>query len=102
MPIRRNLDPRRFKEEIDECYLTDYKELLRIKFDEEKFCPHIGFFKLKDHLEATLYQVLPQVLFFTFQRFKESMIPTLQLLENLVTKVDNLMRMPHLVRHIKN
>jgi hypothetical protein len=39
MPIRRNLEPLRFKEEIDEWhYLADYyKELLRIRFDEEKY-----------------------------------------------------------------
>jgi hypothetical protein len=44
MPIRRNLDPRRFKEEIDECYLGDYKELLRIRFDEERSGSYLYFF----------------------------------------------------------
>lgn len=57
MPIRRNLDPRRYKEEIDECYLADFKELLRIRFDEDKFASKIGFFKLKEHLESLLFQV---------------------------------------------
>eukprot|EP01126_Amoeba_proteus_P033607 TRINITY_DN3306_c0_g1_i14.p1 TRINITY_DN3306_c0_g1~~TRINITY_DN3306_c0_g1_i14.p1 ORF type:complete len:344 (+),score=64.79 TRINITY_DN3306_c0_g1_i14:981-2012(+) len=72
MPIRRNLEPRRFREEMDECYLQDYQELLRVHFDEEKFYNNVGFFKLKEHLESVLHS-----------KYKEGVQPTLQVLENL-------------------
>eukprot|EP01126_Amoeba_proteus_P059029 TRINITY_DN7681_c0_g1_i3.p1 TRINITY_DN7681_c0_g1~~TRINITY_DN7681_c0_g1_i3.p1 ORF type:complete len:528 (-),score=130.82 TRINITY_DN7681_c0_g1_i3:1432-3015(-) len=72
MPLRRNLDPKRFAEEIDECYLQDFQDLLRINFNEEKYYANIGFFKLKEHLESVMYA-----------KYKESVLPTLRMLDTL-------------------
>lgn len=36
LPLKRNLDSRHFKTEINECYLRDYQELLTCRFNEEK------------------------------------------------------------------
>jgi len=37
MPVRRNLEPRHFKEAMLEAYLSDYRMLLEVKFDEARY-----------------------------------------------------------------
>jgi GTPase SAR1 family protein len=73
MPVRRNLDPQRFSDQIKEAYLADYRQLLGVRFDDKKYGTNIGFFKLKAYLERLLHQ-----------KYSESIAPTLQVLENLV------------------
>ncbi len=37
LPVRRNLDSDRFREEIKQCYLEDYRRLLETRFDESQY-----------------------------------------------------------------
>eukprot|EP01127_Copromyxa_protea_P016077 TRINITY_DN4719_c0_g1_i5.p1 TRINITY_DN4719_c0_g1~~TRINITY_DN4719_c0_g1_i5.p1 ORF type:complete len:420 (-),score=58.56 TRINITY_DN4719_c0_g1_i5:1350-2609(-) len=76
MPLRRNLDPQRFRDEIDECYFRDYQELLWARFNEPQFINNLGFPKLKEHLELLLQR-----------KYEESVNPTFHTLEQMCSSV---------------
>lgn len=73
MPVRRNLDPQRFKDQMKESYLNDMRNLLMTDFDEKIFADQIGMFNLKGHLEKLLQE-----------RYIASLSPTLRMLESMV------------------
>lgn len=37
MPVKRNLTPQHFADAMKECYLADYRHLLHVHFDEERY-----------------------------------------------------------------
>jgi GTPase SAR1 family protein len=78
MPVRRNLDPRHFADAMKECYLTDYRQLLNVRFDEKRFGSQIGIFNLKIYLEKLLQK-----------KYIESIVPTFQILDNLCISTQN-------------
>lgn len=73
MPVRRNLDPQRFKYQMKESFLDDYRNLLLVGFDEEKYGKQIGIFNLKLHLEKLLQE-----------KYLASVSPTLNLLDSMI------------------
>lgn len=73
MPIRRNLsNPQWFKDQLKDCYLKDYEVLSTSRFDEPRFQPQLGFFRLKKYLESLLHK-----------KYVENARSTLGILENL-------------------
>eukprot|EP01105_Mastigella_eilhardi_P002304 TRINITY_DN1282_c0_g1_i1.p1 TRINITY_DN1282_c0_g1~~TRINITY_DN1282_c0_g1_i1.p1 ORF type:complete len:782 (-),score=270.13 TRINITY_DN1282_c0_g1_i1:25-2370(-) len=70
LPVKRNLEPRKFREQIQECYLEDYRRLLEVGFDEKRFGSQLGLFKAKQHLEHVLSE-----------RYQQSLMPTMKTLE---------------------
>lgn len=75
MPVKRSLSPIRFKQNIDDCYIDDYKLLLESEFDEERYIGQLGFFRVKNHLELVL-----------LDQYKKSLEPTLKCLEEVQKK----------------
>jgi GTP-binding protein EngB required for normal cell division len=77
MPVRRNLDSTRFKDAIRESIVDDYEKLLEVNFDEKRFLPQLGLFKVKSYLEKLLNE-----------RYQQSLAPTLRSLEDLCKKTE--------------
>ena len=75
LPVKRDLSPEKFQEEIRRCYIEDYKSLLSVNFDEKAHVENIGFFRLRQLLEKLLAD-----------KYHSSIIPTLQTLDNVVRK----------------
>jgi len=85
MPVRRNLDPDRFKDAMKDAYISDYRNLLNIRFDEGKYAARLGIFRLRRHLQRLLHE-----------QYKRSLSPTLSLLEEKVVDTE---RQLEAVRH---
>ena len=78
LPVKRDLSPEVFSEQIKKSYLEDYKLLLSVNFDENSHLENLGFFRLKSFLEKLLTE-----------KYHKSIIPTLQSLETLVRKTQS-------------
>ncbi|KAH3742895.1 dynamin family GTPase [Pelomyxa schiedti] len=77
LPVRRNLDPRSYREAMRECYLEDYRTLLQVGFDEKRFTPQIGICKAKNHLEHLLSDL-----------YQQSLAPTMRTLETTCKRTE--------------
>ncbi|EGG18151.1 dynamin like protein [Cavenderia fasciculata] len=77
LPLKRNLDPYKFKEACKECYLEDYRKLLEIGFDENRFGAQIGIYKVKEYVERHLHE-----------RYQQNLVPSLTSLENICRRTD--------------
>eukprot|EP01117_Protostelium_nocturnum_P012903 TRINITY_DN4779_c0_g1_i2.p1 TRINITY_DN4779_c0_g1~~TRINITY_DN4779_c0_g1_i2.p1 ORF type:complete len:736 (+),score=227.12 TRINITY_DN4779_c0_g1_i2:69-2276(+) len=78
MPLRRDLESSRFRDEIRNAFLDDYSKLLDVQFDEERFLPQLGLFRVKVHLEQLLNE-----------KFQQGLAPTLRTLEDLCKKTSS-------------
>lgn len=75
LPLRRNLEPRRFAESIKECIVDDYARLLEVNWDEAKHGSQLGFYRVKTYLEGLLQS-----------RYQAELTPTLDMLEAICKK----------------
>ncbi|EFA76188.1 dynamin like protein [Heterostelium album PN500] len=77
LPLKRNLEPHRFKDAMKESYLEDYRKLLEVNFDENRFGHQIGIYNVKEHIESLLHE-----------KYQQNLLPSLLSLENIVRKTD--------------
>eukprot|EP01133_Synstelium_polycarpum_P000414 gene414-491_t len=77
LPLKRGLEPYRFKEAMKDSYLEDYRRLLEVSFDESRFAGQIGIYRVKDHVESLLHE-----------RYLQNLLPSLLALETIVKKTD--------------
>ncbi|GAM21736.1 hypothetical protein SAMD00019534_049110, partial [Acytostelium subglobosum LB1] len=77
LPLKRNLEPHRFKEAMKDSYLEDYRKLLEVNFDENRFGGQIGIYKVKDYIEGLLHE-----------KYQQNLLPSLLQLEGIVRKTD--------------
>ena len=78
LPVERGFSARRpeeFQAAIRECYLEDYRRLLRVGFDEGRYGAQIGFCRARAHLEALLAE-----------RYERAVRPTLCALDGACRK----------------
>lgn len=78
LPVERGFSARRpeeFQAAIRECYLEDYRRLLRVGFDEGRYGAQIGFCRARAHLEAVLAE-----------RYERAVRPTLCALDGACRK----------------
>eukprot|EP01132_Coremiostelium_polycephalum_P003597 gene3597-4479_t len=78
LPLKRNLDPPRFKEAMKECYLEDYRKLLEVNFDENRFGGQIGVYKVKSFIENLLHE-----------KYQENLLPSMLSLESICRKTES-------------
>lgn len=75
LPVERGYSARRpeeFQRAMRECYLEDYRRLLRVGFDEGRYGAQIGFWRARAHLEALLAE-----------RYERAVRPTLCALDGV-------------------
>ncbi|BFU20479.1 dynamin family protein [Entamoeba histolytica HM-1:IMSS-B] len=78
LPCKRNIPMEQFADYIIDSYISDYRQLLEIGFDETKYHEQLGFPRAKIFLENLLQK-----------KYKEALIPTLNKLNGLVNKSQN-------------
>ncbi|ELP83476.1 hypothetical protein EIN_376410 [Entamoeba invadens IP1] len=75
LPCKRNISMEQYPDYITDSYISDYRQLLEIGFEEQKFVEQIGFPRAKMFLENLLQN-----------KYKESLAPTAVKLASLVEK----------------
>lgn len=94
LPLKRGMDSKRFREDIKDRYLDDFKMLLEIGYDEKKyvlsiinqflvannhlrFAAQLGFCRAKTFMENLLQE-----------KYQQSLAPTLKVLESVCRKTE--------------
>ncbi|KAN0025352.1 hypothetical protein ACTFIU_003613 [Dictyostelium citrinum] len=77
LPLKRNLETHRFKDAMKECFLDDYRKLLEIGFDENRFGGQIGIYKVKQYVENLLHE-----------KYQQNLLPSMLQLESICKKTE--------------
>ncbi|KAK5574626.1 hypothetical protein RB653_009879 [Dictyostelium firmibasis] len=77
LPLKRNLETHRFKDAMKECFLDDYRKLLEIGFDENRFGGQIGIYKVRQYVENLLHE-----------KYQQNLLPSMLQLESICKKTE--------------
>jgi len=77
LPIKRTTNKEEYLKMVKERYLDDYKSLLNVGFNEDKYMERIGFFKVRKHLEKEL-----------MKKYSIQLKPTIDFLKNELIKTE--------------
>ncbi|KYQ94066.1 dynamin like protein [Tieghemostelium lacteum] len=78
LPLKRNLDPHRFKDAIKECFLDDLRKLHEVNFDENRFQGQVGIYKVKNYIETLLQE-----------KYQQNLLPSMLSLESICRKTES-------------
>ncbi|EAL71678.2 dynamin like protein [Dictyostelium discoideum AX4] len=77
LPLKRNLETHRFKDAMKETFLDDYRKLLEIGFDENRFGGQIGIYKVRQYVENLLHE-----------KYQQNLLPSMLQLESICKKTE--------------
>ncbi|KAF2073270.1 hypothetical protein CYY_005432 [Polysphondylium violaceum] len=78
LPLKRNLEPHKFKEAMKDCFLEDYRKLLEVNIDEARFSSQIGIFKVRSYIENLLHE-----------KYQQNLLPSMLSLESICKKTES-------------
>ncbi|EGC35126.1 hypothetical protein DICPUDRAFT_33855 [Dictyostelium purpureum] len=77
LPLKRDLENNKFKESMKDCFLDDYKKLLEVGFDENRFGGQIGIYRVKSFIENLLHE-----------KYQQNLLPSMLQLESICKKTE--------------